>query len=71
MNVIYQGWPLAKARQHPTGCLHQGTNGNLPRNRAYLLTHLRTGHNRLLTDHKTSGYSDNDENVLRATAIAV
>ena len=56
--------PLAKARLHPTGRLHQGTNGNLPRNRAYLLTHLRTGHNWLSTDHKTNGYSDNDKKCL-------
>lgn len=34
--------------------------GNLPRNRAYLLTQLRTGHNWLSSYRKKIGYSDDD-----------
>ncbi|OGE47364.1 hypothetical protein PENARI_c047G09521, partial [Penicillium arizonense] len=34
--------------------------GNLPRNRAYLLTQLRTGHNWLSSYRKNVGYSDDD-----------
>ncbi|KAJ5976480.1 reverse transcriptase [Penicillium waksmanii] len=34
--------------------------GNLPRNRAYLLTRLRTGHNWLSCYRKKIGYSDDD-----------
>jgi ribonuclease HI len=40
--------------------------GNLPRNRAYLLTQLRTGHNWLSTYRKNVGYSDNDQCVCGA-----
>jgi ribonuclease HI len=40
--------------------------GNLPRNRAYLLTQLRTGHNWLSTYRKKVGYSDNDQCVCGA-----
>jgi hypothetical protein len=35
--------------------------GNLPRNRAYLLTQLRTGHNWLSTYAKTFGFRDDDQ----------
>ncbi|KAJ9480759.1 hypothetical protein VN97_g12770 [Penicillium thymicola] len=35
--------------------------GNLPRNRAYLLTQLRTGHNWLSSYRKNVGYSDDDQ----------
>jgi len=34
--------------------------GNLPRNRAYLLTQLRTGHNWLSSYRKAIGYSEHD-----------
>jgi hypothetical protein len=35
--------------------------GNLPRNRTYLLTQLRTGHNWLSSYRKKVGYSDDDQ----------
>jgi len=40
--------------------------GNLPRNRAYLLTQLRTGHSWLSTYAKTFGFRDNDHCVCGA-----
>ena len=35
--------------------------GNLPRNRAYLLTQLRTGHNWLSTHARQFGFRDDDQ----------
>ncbi|OQE11161.1 hypothetical protein PENFLA_c080G07693 [Penicillium flavigenum] len=40
--------------------------GNLPRNRAYLLTQLRTGHNWLSSYRKNVSYSDDDQCVCGA-----
>jgi hypothetical protein len=55
-----KGGPLRKVDNTLPASYTRRLYGNLPRNRAYLLTQLRTGHNWLSTYRKKVGYSDDD-----------
>lgn len=56
-----KGGPLRKVDNALPASYTRRLYGNLPRNRAYLLTQLRTGHNWLSSYRKKVGYSDNDQ----------
>jgi ribonuclease HI len=55
-----KGGPLRKVDSGLPASYTRRLYGNLPRNRAYLLTQLRTGHNWLSSYRKKVGYSDDD-----------
>jgi ribonuclease HI len=55
-----KGGPLRKVDNALPASYTRRLYGNLPRNRAYLLTQLRTGHNWLSSYRKKVGHSDDD-----------
>lgn len=61
-----KGGPLRKVDNTLPASYTRRLYGNLPRNRAYLLTQLRTGHNWLSSYRKKVGYSDDDQCVCGA-----
>jgi hypothetical protein len=67
MEIVHQGWcPLRKVDNTLPASYTRRLYGNLPRNRAYLLTQLRTGHNWLSSYRKKVGYGDGDQCVCGA-----
>ena len=61
MEDIPKGRPPPPDRQEPTSIHTRRLYGPLPRNRAYLLTQLRTGHSWLATHAKLHRFRDDDK----------